>query len=575
MGMRFGPGPVFAAECLTASRRVQFYSARVLLVLGLLAGLAVVWLGSDLSSSRHVTVQELASIGSRFFTALMGVELCLALMVAPAAAAGAICQDRTKGGLALMMTTDLTDSEIVLGRLVSRLMSTLGVIACSLPVLALATLLGGVDPVAVAGGTVVIVGVAAISVGMALTFSLWAGKPHEALSATYVVWAVWLLALLAWDATLGGPLPEFLVWSNPFSLIFSTAGNSIGRLPGQFLFCAACLAGTAALAAISTRMLRHVTLRREGRPARRRVATRHPAPGWLRWIGQGSPALDDDPILWREWHRKRPSPFTRAIWWTYALIGILFTVVGPFSRRLTPGVAAFQVSIGLLLACVGAATCLAEERAQGGLDVVLATPLDSRKIVLGKWRGAFRIVPRLAILPGLLVFATGVLHGGPGSGTSFVDALIIAALVVLLTLVYGAVVTGLGLVIAIFQPRQGWAVALTVASYLGVTVAYPAIMIPLLRVGPAESLPYWPSPFLAILFTAVEAENPRLSSPLDLSPLGVCGFVAMVALVAFVLLRVALASFDRRLGRVVDRSKSVDREPRVLMEVDFIAEPRA
>ena len=56
---------------------------------------------------------------------------------------------------------------------------------------------------AVAGGTLVVVGVAALSVAMALTFSLWAGKPHEALSATYAVWAVWMLALLAWDEAIG------------------------------------------------------------------------------------------------------------------------------------------------------------------------------------------------------------------------------------------------------------------------------------------------------------------------------------------------------------------------------------
>ncbi len=562
MGVRFGPGPVFGAECLTASRRVQFYSARVLLVLGLLVGLAVVWV-SDAPRSGIITLQELARIGQSFYMALMGIELTLALLIAPAAAAGAICQDRAKGGLALMMTTDLTDLEIVLGRLASRLVSTLGVVACGLPVLALSTLLGGVDPVAVAGGTLVVVGVACLSVTMALAFSLWAGKSHEALSATYAVWAVWLLAYPAWHTWIGLP-SEWLRWLNPFWLLFSNWSMGY-RLPLECAFLAACLAGSASLAALSTWKLRSVTLHRQGKPAKpaKPRPSRRLAPGWLRWMGQGSPALDDDPILWREWHRKRPSAFTRAIWWTYAVLCTLCTFASFSGNRVLPVVNTFQVSIGLLLACVGAATSLAEERVQGGLDIVLATPLDSRRIVLGKWWGAFRIVPRLAILPTLLVLAMGLTE------KDWLEALVLATLVVGLVLAYGAVVTGLGLLIAIHQPRQGRAAALTVACYLAVTIAYPAIVLPVFNIRPHESIPLWPSPFFGILVPSMIAERGLDGFNMILA----FAFLGFEAFVAFILLKIALGSFDRGLGRVVDRSKSIGRELEPVVEL--VAESRA
>ena len=542
---RFGPGPVFAAECLTASRRVQFYSARVLLVAGLLVGLGVVW-ATRRTGTGVITIQELAAIGSAFYTALTGVELSMALVVAPAAAAGAICQDRAKGGLALLMTTELTDAEIVLGRLASRLLSTLGVIACGLPVLALSTLLGGVDPLAVAGGTLVVVGVACLSVGMALTFSLWAGKPHEALSATYAVWAVWTLALLAWDESIGRA-PAILQWSNPFWLLFENFGMTTDRLPHQAGFLVASLAATAALAALSTWKLRSVALGREGKPRRARARGRL-APRWLRWTGQAAPALDDDPILWREWHRKRPSAFGRAIWWTYVVLCVAFTVVGIFGRWIGPGINGFQVSIGLLLAGVGAATALSEERAQGGLDVVLATPLGSRAIVLGKWWGVFRIVPRLAILPGLLVLGAGL-----RTQDSAPEALAIAALVVGLVLAYGAVVTGLGLVIAIVQPRPGRAVALMVACYLGVTVAYPAIVLPAMRGG--ELFVLTPSPFFGLYLPTTNVTWQGGRGPWDVDPILWVGLLAVLVLVALALLCIALATFDRGLGRARDRTR--------------------
>jgi ABC-type transport system involved in multi-copper enzyme maturation permease subunit len=558
MVMRFGPGPVFEAECLTASRRVQFYSARVLLVVGLLIGLGVVWLTRD-TRSGLVSLQDLAGIGRAFYTALMGVELSLALTVAPAAAAGAICLDRARGGLSLLMTTQLTDSEIVLGRLASRLLSTLGVVACGLPVLALATLLGGVDPLAIAGGTLVVVGVASLSVGMALTFSLWAGKPHEALSATYAVWAVWMLAFLAWDEGIGRA-PEVLRWSNPFWLLFSGWGMPTDRLLGEAGFFAGCLAATAALAGLSTWKLRSVTFRREGK-ATRAEARRPLAPRWLRAIGQAAPALDDDPILWREWHRKRPSPFSRSIWWAYAMLSTLFAVGAFFGREIAPGVNGFQIAIGLLLACVGAATALSEERAQGGLDVVLATPIDSRTIVMGKWWGAFRIVPRLAILPALLTLSIGLAR------ETWPVTLGFTALAVGMVLAYGASITGLGLLIAIAQPRPGRAVALMVACYLGLTVAYPAIALPMMR--GVNLFPLSLSPFFGLYIPACQIAwgngGPWRSEPiLWLIPLGIMTFAA------FALLWLALATFDRGLGRVVDRPRRPEGKPKA--ELDLVSD---
>src|ERR1700733_10205169 len=98
----------------------------------------------------------------------MGVELVLVLMLVPAATAGAICQDKMRGGLTLMMVTDLSDAEIVLGRFASRLANVLGVIACGLPVLAISSSLGGVEPGQAMGGSMVIVGVAVLGVGVSM-----------------------------------------------------------------------------------------------------------------------------------------------------------------------------------------------------------------------------------------------------------------------------------------------------------------------------------------------------------------------------------------------------------------------
>ena len=128
------------------------------------------------------------------------VELALVMLAVPAATAGAICLDRSRGTLEHLLTTDLSDAEIVLGKLAARLMPALGLVACCLPVLALSTLLGGIDALALALAFGVIATVALLACSMALTLSVWARRPHEVVLAVYMVWAIRSVAFTPlWD----------------------------------------------------------------------------------------------------------------------------------------------------------------------------------------------------------------------------------------------------------------------------------------------------------------------------------------------------------------------------------------
>ena len=232
MPARFGLGPVFAADCLTSSRRWQVYAGRSMLVGSVLVVIALVWI-NRYSGRQFLSFQEHAAAGSTLIRAIMGLELTLALAIVPAVTAGAICQDKMRGGLTLMMVSDLSDAEIVLGRLGSRLVTVLGVIACGFPVLAILTSLGGVDPLELLTATMIIVGVSVLAVCVSMTFSVWASKPHEALMATYAALGVWLLTLLTWVATFRrfGIAPGFLHFSNPFWLIGASEWHPLAASP--------------------------------------------------------------------------------------------------------------------------------------------------------------------------------------------------------------------------------------------------------------------------------------------------------------------------------------------------------
>ncbi len=141
-----------------------------------------------------------AALGEAYFYAIIGVEMTLVMLAAPAATAGAICVDRARGTLTHMLATDLSDAEIVLGKLAARLLPVLGLVACSWPVLAACSLLGGIDPVALTIAFAVILAVALLGCTMALALSVWARKPHEVVLVVYVFW---MLALLFWPIWYG------------------------------------------------------------------------------------------------------------------------------------------------------------------------------------------------------------------------------------------------------------------------------------------------------------------------------------------------------------------------------------
>ena len=222
--MALGPGPVFAMEWRATSRRWQIYAGRSAFVGVLLLGLSSVWL-SSVAGRPPLTIGEAAAVGRGFFAAIALVQFVSILLVAPAAMAGAICQEKARGNMALLLLTDLSDSEIVLGKLGARLIPVAALVGCALPVLALGTLLGGIDPLALVGSLLISIGLAALGGSIAFTLSVWGTRTHEVLLATFAFDLVWLLGIPVWElfTWLRGfpPLPRWAVSAHPTFLAFA------------------------------------------------------------------------------------------------------------------------------------------------------------------------------------------------------------------------------------------------------------------------------------------------------------------------------------------------------------------
>ena len=465
-----GPGPVFASDLLTTSRHWQVYAARSVFVAGLLAGLAAVW-WVDVAGRGLESIREQAEVGRRSYQALASMQLALALLAAPAATAGTICFDRARGTLAHVMVTDLSGTEIILGKLAARLVPVVGMVLCGVPFLSLGTLLGGIDPASVLGLLLVTLGAAILGCTLALTLSIWGTRTTEVVLTTYAAWLVVILLPPTWFVlrTAGGvpwPLPDWLRATSPVLLVLlPTLTSRRASLSEPAWFLGLCLALSSALAAVASARLRS-------------AATREPR-GWAGFprFGRGliGPSLDADPVLWREWRARRPTRWGMVLWTLYAVLAV--TCTATIARLTASGarggwVAAsflngMQVAAGMLLLSISSASALAEERACGSLDVLLATPLSTRSIVRGKWWGTFRIVPMLAVPPGLATAAVAW-HHGYWTGVPLVVGLVVA---------YGAALTSLGLALATWVSRPGRAVGLCVAAHVGVTVIWVVFIL--------------------------------------------------------------------------------------------------
>src|SRR5262249_4412731 len=220
----------------------------------------------------------------------------------------------------------------------------------------------------------------------------------------------------------------------------------------------------------------------------------------------------------------------------------------------------------------------------GSLDVLLTTPLSTDRIVLAKWWGAFRVVPALALLPaiGCLFLAMEMPDVFPGvrrfgQAPAPLDVLDRVAYVVLpvgLLLAQGAAVTSVGLAMATWTRRVGRAVAMSVTAYALVAFIAPIMLeiIPTILV----QLGIYPNIEAAAFAIEVVASACPIFGQVVTFNTGtwpaaqsrgafyIAQVIVLLATLAFalVVLAMAMATFNRCVGRASERARRAPRPPR-------------
>jgi ABC-type transport system involved in multi-copper enzyme maturation permease subunit len=248
---------------MTAPRAAQFYLARALFTGFLFIVMWTAW--QYLIGWRDVgEFGILARFGNVIYVMFAVLQLTLTLFFAPIFTAASVAHEKDRRTFLLLLMTDLSDLEVVLGKLLTGLMNILAMLAAGTGLLALCMLLGGIS----FGQVLTLFAVTASSGvaggAMGVLVALWRDRTFQSISLTILmvvlsVAGVELLAMAFPTATAGGlPLVEIL---NPYRAIFAVLYPRSNQLAGvmgatSLTYIAVRLTFASLLVAFGTRMLR-------------------------------------------------------------------------------------------------------------------------------------------------------------------------------------------------------------------------------------------------------------------------------------------------------------------------------
>ncbi len=427
-------GPVFTREIVTVPRRTRLYISRAAYVSALLVLMCTAWL--LLAGTQIVrNPSDMARFGSLLFQILVPLQLALAIFFSALLAASGVAQEKDRHTLVLLLLTNLTNSELVLGKLLASVLNVLVLLAASLPLFMLTALFGGVSFEQIARVFAVTLSTAVAAGSLGSILALWREKTFQALALTVLALVFWLaageaVAAGALGASWGGISTE--TWAtgfSPWQAILAAARPLIAEqnpLPyvgnAVNLFLLFAVAMTVKLNTIAILRVRIWNPSREARPstaqteepesiwglteeaaaaARQAVArSAHAAPGKTRQVW-------DNPILWREiatWAYGRRVLVIRLAY--LLLVALAFVVLwnqihGPLGfRAATAALVLVPLFVlGLVLVNAQAVTSITTERDVRALDLLLVTDLTPKEFVFGKLGGVFYNTKAMVLLP--------------------------------------------------------------------------------------------------------------------------------------------------------------------------------
>ena len=416
-------GPIFDKELRVSSRRRRNYVLRFAYIALLTTFLALIWVEvMGHSSSGVYRISRMAEAGKAIIVYMVWFQYCATQILAVIMLSNSISDEIYHRTLGLLMTTPISSFQIVMGKLFSKLLQLILLMAISLPLLAIVRVLGGVpwnyviSSLCITLTTVIFVG------SLSLFFSIFSRRTYVVIIITILTIAFTfallpLMTVWIWHAMdLNQLVPEKILETVIFlpnfyyTMLFNSMTMVEPRAAAQMpvhlwsLNCGIILTLSALLLLVSIIIVRKVALRqvtgqlngsagkrRTRRPAKQTEVNLNTFSGIIRRVV-------GPPIIWKELR----SPMFRhhkVRTFIFVFIGLILLTGSYYicsrERVLDEGeihatYAIIFLGVGMLFTIVLPATSITTEIESRSWPILLATPLDDKDILLGKFVGALR-----------------------------------------------------------------------------------------------------------------------------------------------------------------------------------------
>jgi ABC-type transport system involved in multi-copper enzyme maturation permease subunit len=496
---------------------------------------------------------DLARFGALVFQILVPLELVVCVFLATVLAALAVSQEKDRHTLVLLLLSDLSAAELVLGELFAGILGVLLLVVAAVPFPMLLALLGGISFGQI-GRSVAVIAMSVLVCGsLGSTLAFWREKTFQTLAITTLAMIFWTVA---WELVARGALgtnwngiatTDWAATFSPWHAILQAArprpGNSIG---GEGWFTS--IGGFLIVSALASGLLNLIAIWRvrawNSSPEVRQRATDVDAHGAKPTSGTKPVPLHtaqtrsvwSNPILWREictWAYGRKVIAVRLAYlllFGFAAYALQDLNAGPlaFSReeaalRLVP-----LAVLSLLLINAQSVTSVTSERDGQSLDLLLVTDLTPKEFVYGKLVGVLYNTKEMILLPAALGVYLGISGTMSLENTGYL-------IVGWLTLTAFAAILGIHSGMAYASSRAAISVSLGTLFFLFIGVATCMRIM----VAFSGSFSFQLQPFLAAmlggfvgLYLALGARNP---SPAITAAAFFCPLATLYLLTSFLL----------------------------------------
>jgi len=436
-------GAIFEKELRVASRRRRSYVLRFAYVSLLTAILVMVWIGIVEYGSSLRTSSRMFIAGQTIIAFIIWFQFCACQIVAVVMLSTSISDEIYHKTLGLLMTTPINSFQIVMGKLLSKLLQLLLLLAISLPLLAIVRVFGGVpwdyviSSLCITFTTVLFVG------SLSMFYSIFCRRAYIVIIFTILTLGVLYLLLpflTAWiwyistDKPPGRVLTGVIFLPNPYFILFAKTlmtiePRSMAGAPKIYLslHCGLMLAASAFILLLSIIMVRKVALRQatgqliiSSRKSRHRKKKTTDSAG-KRDFTATIRDVKGPPVLWKE--------LRLPILGRHKIISLICIILGLSLLIFTYWLCAKErilddeevhilyavifMSLGILFTIVLPATNITTEKESRSWPLLLSTTLDDWQILFGKFLGNIRrLLPVWLLLFGhVIIFSlTGNIH---------------------------------------------------------------------------------------------------------------------------------------------------------------------